>query len=99
MTEKGFVPPVARRKLHARESKRQRETRKNLLLLILLVVFIFLFVIYNVWYIRSIPDTNQSTGDAKNFEQQVISKPKKLRRGRAWVSQNSQPFVSETVMI
>jgi hypothetical protein len=96
MVERGFVPPAAKRKLAARENKRRRESRKTFILLALVVTFGLLFIVYNVRYIRRSRSAEKALGKAEIGLRQVLSESSsKLRGGKAWVSQNSQPFVSK----
>jgi hypothetical protein len=96
MAETAMIPPVARRKLMMREKKRQFENRRNIVLL--LIIFLFMLLPYYGMHpkraannvINSVEDVGKISFDAPKTDTQ-------LRRGRSWVSQDSQPFVRRTV--
>jgi hypothetical protein len=92
MTEVGFVPPVARKKLQVREQRRIQALHQNRLASFALCTMIFSFIIYNVWYIRWVKTS--VIDDAAEYHALLGGRPQGGLRGRAWISQDSQPFVS-----
>lgn len=90
MTEIGFVPPVARKKLQAREQRRIHTINQNRLISLVLCAMVFSFVSYNIWYIRYVRASGKTNGE----DLPKASRKQGALRGRAWVSQDSQPFVS-----
>jgi hypothetical protein len=100
MAKTGMIPPVALRKMMLRERKKKLDDRRNITLLLLLVFLIGSFVFYNLQYIRGLKAANNAIKSVEHVEKLSFEPPKtdtKLRRGRSWVSQDSQPFVRPTV--
>jgi hypothetical protein len=88
MSEIGMIPPVARRKLMMRERKKKFENRRNICFLFLLVTFASLFGFSNMQF-----NNIKSVEDDGKIRLEPPSTFTKLRRGRSWVTQDSQPFV------
>lgn len=93
MKERGFVPPVARRKQARRMIQRRAESRRNYLFSTLVICFGGTFLAYNIWYFRRTRATSIELAAPDSQSHQIL-RDTKLRGGRAWISQNSQPFVS-----
>jgi hypothetical protein len=91
-----FIPPSARRKSEYREIQRRAQARMNRLLLFVLIVSLAAFVVVlNMRYIRRMkPAANPSTNYIpRNPSHSTVDHPVKLRGGRTWISEESQPFV------
>lgn len=93
MTELGFVRPVVRRKLQAHERMRVYALRKNLFFLFVLLTLLGMLygpgiVVYN---------TRSRNGDRSSPQNENSNAHSRIRGGsRAWISIDSQPFVSAT---
>jgi hypothetical protein len=93
MTELGFVRPVVRKKLQAQERMRVYAFRKNFFFLFVLLTLLGMFygpgiIMYNSW---------NPNGDRSSPQNENSNAHSRMRGGsRAWISIDSQPFVSAT---
>jgi hypothetical protein len=98
MVERGFVPPMARKRLFDREQEKKKRHRQSYLTIVLLTGFVIFFVGFNATYGRKIKVTNGAM--ARDLLSPLSTGANsKLRARKAWISQNSQPFVSACVKI
>ncbi len=92
MTELSFIPPFARKKLHGPEIRHIHDhpssSRKTWLIPFGYGLLFFSFVVYNLWYITG--TRRESIEESRD----IVSRSQGSLRRRAWVSGDSQPFVS-----